>query len=186
MSGRVDKRGGLFPEDRRRTKPSPSEIRPAKVAENGRGGVRSESLKLIRDANFQVVVTDSSTVDTPLGKRQLVYPEGWPDITAVIPVTGRIWVIEAKTEDGDVRPAQEDRLLELTASNALVTLARSVGDVADELKRQIEYLWKNHRTDYQNYLTALTLQREAAKRRAAERAARQKSPRRGVSRSRTK
>lgn len=180
----MDKRGGLFPNDRRRKKPVPSEFLPPKVAENGRGGVRSQILKLLQDAHFQVAVTDCSTVQTVNGERQLVYPAGWPDVTAVIPVTGRIWVVEAKTEDGGVRPAQEDRLLELTASGALVTLARSADDVADELKKQVEYLWQHHRRAYQNYLTAITLQREAARKRAAERRERQSSTRQGVSRSR--
>jgi hypothetical protein len=142
---------------------------PASLAENGRDGLRSRILKLLQSANFQVVVTDSKTVKTAKGPRQLVYPNGWPDVTAVIPVTGRLWGIEIKTDDGDVRPSQEDRLLELTAANALVTLARSVEDVADELKRQIEYLWKHHRPAYQHYLTALSLQRAEATRRAAER-----------------
>lgn len=176
MSDRPQK-GGLFPEDRQRTKPVVSEFTPEHLPENGRGGLRSRILRLLQEANFQVEVTDCATVVTTGGKRQLVYPEGWPDVTAVIPVTGRIWVIEIKTEDGDVRPAQEDRLLELTASGALVTLARSVGDVSDELKRQIELLWKERRREYQHYLTAITLLRRAAAVRAAEREANKREPR---------
>lgn len=178
MSDRPQK-GGLFPEDRRRSKPVPSEYTPVKLSENGRGGLRSQILKLLQDAHFQVEVTDASTIQTPKGERQLVYPAGWPDVTAVIPVSGRAWLIEIKTEDGDVRPAQEDRLLELTASGALVTLARSVDDVADELERLIVYLWKHHRTEYQNYLTALTLLRAAAEKRAAERKELRRTPSRG-------
>lgn len=176
MGDRPEK-GGLFPEDGRRTRPVVSEYQPPKIAENGRGGLRARILKLLQGVHFQVVVTDASTVKTPNGPRQLVYPEGWPDITAVIPVTGRIWVIEIKTEDGDVRPAQEDRLLELTASHALVTLARSVEDVNDELKRLIAYLWKHHRQEYQSYLTAITTLRRAAAQRAAEREESKRRPR---------
>lgn len=170
-------KGGLFPEDGRRTRPVVSEYTPEQLPENGRDGLRARILKLLQGAHFQVEVTDSCTLKTVNGPRQLVYPEGWPDVTAVIPVTGRIWVIEVKTEDGEVRPAQEDRLLELTASGALVTLARSVGDVSDELKRQIELLWKERRREYQNYLTAITLLRRAAAQRAAEREAKKCEPR---------
>lgn len=176
MSDRPQK-GGLFPEDRRRTKPVVSEYTPDQLPENGPDGLRSRILKLLQSAHFQVVVTDSCTVKTVNGPRQLVYPEGWPDVTAVIPVTGRIWTIEIKTEEGDVRPAQEDRLLELTASGALVTLARSVEEVSDELQRQIELLWRERRSEYQRYLTAITLLRRAATERAAERETNQREPR---------
>ncbi|HEY0006203.1 MAG TPA: VRR-NUC domain-containing protein [Pyrinomonadaceae bacterium] len=93
-------------------------------------------------------VTDSKTVQTVKGPRQLCYPAGWPDITAVLPVIGRLWAIECKTEDGKLRPEQEDRLPELEASGALVTIARDLTDVSSELKRQLEMLPKGAYIEY--------------------------------------
>lgn len=164
--------GGLFPEDGRRTRPIPSEIRAIKTPENGRGGLRSAILNLLLRSNIQAAVTDAKTVQTVKGARQLVYPEGWPDITASIPVSGRAWGIEIKTEDGELRPAQEEKLNELEAAGWLITLARSVDDVNRELKRQIQALWTDRRKEYEDYLAALRRLRSDAARRASERSPR--------------
>jgi VRR-NUC domain len=74
--------------------------------------------------NVVYAVTDAKTVHTADGPRQLVWPEGWPDITAILPVTGQIWAIEVKTENGKLREAQEDMLALISASGGLVTVAR--------------------------------------------------------------
>lgn len=146
------------------------------MSENGRDGLRSLILRLLLRSNFQAAVTDSKTVPTSKGPRQLVYPEGWPDVTASIPVTGRAWGIEIKTEDGKLRPAQEVKLREFQAAGWLITLARSVEDVNEELKRQVEYLWRHHRGDYENYLAELRRIRSEAARQAAERELRARAP----------
>ena len=63
-------------------------------------------------------------METEDGYRQLVRPAGWPDITAILPVTGQLWAIEVKTEKGRLREAQEDMLALIEASGGLVTIAR--------------------------------------------------------------
>jgi hypothetical protein len=131
--------GGLFPEDRRRTRPVLSEIASPAIPESK---IRSVILKNLHQAYVVAEVTDSQTVHTSRGKRQLCYPAGWPDITAIIPVIGRLWGIECKTEDGKLRPEQEDRLPELEASGALITIARDWQDVSSELRRQLAMLPK--------------------------------------------
>lgn len=70
--------GGLFPEDRRRRHPVPSELARDTTPESI---LRSRILKLLLNSNFQAAVTDAATVHTSNGKRQLVYPSGWPDIS---------------------------------------------------------------------------------------------------------
>jgi hypothetical protein len=174
-SGERPQAGGLFPEDRRRTKPSPSEYRAVKTPENGRKGLRAAILQLLLRSNIQAAVTDAKTVQTGKGKRQLVYPEGWPDITASIPVTGRAWAIEIKTEDGELRPAQEEKLLELVAAGWLVTLARSVDDVNGEIKRQFQLLWEQHREAFKKYLATLRTIRSDAAQKSVERETRKRA-----------
>lgn len=130
--------------------------------------LRSRIHKLLLRSNFQAAVTDAKTVDTPKGKRQLVYPEGWPDITASIPVTGRAWAIEVKAEGGELRPSQEARLAELGAAGWLVTVAegeRGLVEVNEEIKRQLAAL---PRGEFEKYLVKLLRLRSEAARRAAE------------------
>lgn len=161
--------GGLFSEDRRRTRPVPSEPARARVAENGRDGLRARILKLLLRSNIQAAVTDSKTVQTSGGKRQLVYPAGWPDVTASIPLTGRAWAIEIKTDEGEFRPEQEVKLLELEASGWLVTRAvgeQGVIDVGSEIKRQLAAL---DRRAFEQYLLELRRIRSEAARVAQER-----------------
>lgn len=160
--------GGLFPEDRRRTKPVPSV--PAKDT-TPESDLRSRILSLLRDSYFQAAVTDSMTVKTPKGKRQLVYPAGWPDVTASIPVTARAWAIEVKTADGEFRPSQEAKLAELEAAGWLVT--RAVGeqgfvDVENEIRRQLDLLERDHRREFHQYIIRLRQLRSEAASKAAE------------------
>lgn len=164
--------GGLFPEDKRRTRPVPIEQRAEQMAENGRNGLRACILRLLLRSNFQAFVTDAKTVQTVGGKRQLVYPEGCPDIIASIPITGRAWGIEIKTEDGALRPSQEEMLPQLESAGWLITLARSVEDVNAEIKRQLAMLDPR---EFENYMVRLRLLRSAAARLRAEREMEQRS-----------
>ena len=162
MKGRRKFSGGLFPEDRRRTRPVASELRAPDVPESE---IRSVILKYLLRSNVIAEVTDSKTVQTMKGPRQLCYPEGWPDISALIPVTGRFWAIECKDLDGKLRPSQEARLPELEASGALITLARDLTDVSTELKRQLALL---PRGAFEDYLVRLRHIRSAAAQREYE------------------
>lgn len=157
--------GGLFPEDRRRRHPVPSELARDTTPESI---LRSRILKLLLNSNFQAAVTDAATVHTSKGKRQLVYPPGWPDITSSIPVTGRAWAIEVKTAEGSFREAQEAKLAELEASGWLVTRAigeQGVIDVNMEIKRQLGAI---DRRAFEKYLLDLRRLRADAARRAVE------------------
>lgn len=81
----------------------------------------------LRDVVY--AVTDAKTVKTVNGARQCVRPEGWPDITALLPVSGRLWAIEVKSERGALREAQKDMLALIEASGGLVTVARDYLEV---------------------------------------------------------
>lgn len=156
--------GGLFPEDGRRRKPVPVEPGRDTTAESV---LRSRILSLLLRSNFQAAVTDACTVHTPKGKRQFVYPEGWPDITASIPVTGRGWAIEVKTASGEFRESQELKLAELEAAGWLVTRAigeQGVLDINEEIKRQLATL---ERGAFERYLINLRNLRSEAGARAA-------------------
>jgi hypothetical protein len=144
--------GGLFPEDGRRTKPVPTTLGKDTTAESK---LRSRILSLLLNSNFQAAVTDAMTVDTPKGKRQLVYPAGWPDITASIPVTGRAWAIEVKKAGGEYREAQEKKLAELELAGWLVTRAegeQGVVDVELEIRHQLALI---ERRAFEAYLIRL-------------------------------
>ncbi|MEA2174215.1 MAG: hypothetical protein QOD00_1807, partial [Blastocatellia bacterium] len=108
----------------------------------------------------------SKTVQTVHGKRQLCYPAGWSDITAIIPFIGRLWAIECKAINGKLRPEQEDRLPELEASGALITIARDWLDVSSELKRQIDML---PRGAYEAHILKMRRVWQEAAQRASER-----------------
>jgi len=158
--------GGLFPEDRRRKYPLPSE--PARDT-TPESALRSRILNLLLQSNFQAAVTDSGTVHTVKGQRQLVYPSGWPDITASVPVSARAWGIEVKTAVGKFREAQEEKLAELEAAGWLVTRAvgeQGVVDVNAEIKRQLAAIDPRA---FEKYLLALRRLSSEAGARAAER-----------------
>ena len=83
-----------------------------------------------------------------------------------MPVTGRLWAIECKTAEGRLRPEQEDRLPELEASGALVTLARDLTDVSGEFKRQLALLPKGA---FEQHILKMRALWQAAAQRSAER-----------------
>lgn len=162
MTGRTFS-GGLFPEDRRRTRAVPSDLRALDVPESK---IRSVILKYLLRSNVIAEVTDSMTLQTVKGPRQLCYPDGWPDISALVPVTGRFWAIECKDRDGKLRPSQEARLPELEASGALITIARDQTDVSTELKLQLSLL---PRGAFEQYIVKLRQIRSEAARLEYER-----------------
>lgn len=164
--------GGLFPEDGRRKKPVVTT--PAKDT-TPESELRSRILKLLHNSRFQAAVTDAKTVQTSTGKRQLVWPEGWPDITASFPVTGRAWAIEVKAVGEELRESQVVRLAELEAAGWLVTVAEGepgVAAVSAIIKGHVQYLWDNWRPEYKDYLMSVRrIRLEAAQREAQREAA---------------
>ncbi len=156
--------GGLFPEDARRRNPVP--LVPGRDT-TSESILRARILSLLLTSNFQAAVTDACTVETTRGRRQYVYPEGWPDITASVPVTGRAWAIEVKAAGGRFRESQERKLAELEAAGWLVTRAvgeQGVANVYEEIKRQLALI---ERGSYESYVSALhNIQSESVKRAA--------------------
>jgi hypothetical protein len=162
--GRAQK-GGLFPEDGRRRHPVPLEPAKDTTAESE---LRSRILQLLLRSSFQAAVTDACLVHTTKGKRRYVYPDGWPDVTASIPVTGRGWAIEVKASDGEFRESQERKLYELEAAGWLVTRAvgeQGVVEVGAEIKRQLQLL---PRRAFEQYLLRLRAIEIEARRREAD------------------
>ncbi|MGB9181036.1 MAG: hypothetical protein WCB68_17520, partial [Pyrinomonadaceae bacterium] len=82
-------------------------------------------------------VTDARMVKTTSGPRWTVYPAGWPDITASLPIISRPWGIEIKTEEGELRESQKAMLPQLEAAGWLISVVRSVEEVSHELKIQL-------------------------------------------------
>ena len=89
---------------------------------------------------IQNAVTDARNVGSQGRPRFAIYPAGWPDISATIPLTGRAWGIEIKTETGSLRDSQKDLLPCLEASGWLISVVRSVEEVSHELKIQLSLL----------------------------------------------
>jgi hypothetical protein len=102
--------------------------------------LRRQIHKHLNRSLIQNAVTDSRKIKTSAGPRFAVYPDGWPDITASIPLTGRAWGIEIKTEEGKLRPSQEAMLPRLEAAGWLISIVRSVEEVSHELKIQLSLL----------------------------------------------
>lgn len=86
--------------------------------------IQSDITKYLDGRAVVYAVTNAKTVQTVNGPRQLVYPQGWADITAILPITGQIWAIEVKTDDGDQREAQKDVQALIEASGGKYTVAR--------------------------------------------------------------
>lgn len=149
--------GGLFPEDRRRSRPAPSTPRAEEIAESE---LRSRVLRLLLRSNFPAAVTDSKTVKTSNGYRQLVWPAGWPDITASVPVLNIPWGIETKSTSGRLRDSQIERHAELRAAGWLITVPRDVREVNDEIKRLVGLIGGRAWCDYLDRLREA--RREAA------------------------
>ena len=80
-------------------------------------------------------VTDASRVFGPDGEpRRSKVEEGWPDITGVLPPSGRAFFIECKRATGRFRPGQKPMLARLRAAGALVIIARRPDDVIKEIQ----------------------------------------------------
>lgn len=71
----------------------------------------------------------------PGGGVRVIRPhrKGVPDIVCTLPWSGRTCLIEVKDEDGIVSAEQEEVLREFHGAKALVMVARSVQDVADQI-----------------------------------------------------
>jgi hypothetical protein len=111
---------------------------------------------------IQNAVTDARNVGSQGRPRFAVYPAGWPDITASLPLTGRAWGIEIKTETGELRDSQKDLLPCLTAGGWLISVVRSVEEVSHELKIQLSLL--DHRALDDYFVRVRQLHSEAAAR----------------------
>jgi hypothetical protein len=131
------------------------------VRENGRGGVRAQVTQFLRNNEVVHAVTDAGLV---AGKRRMVWPAGWPDITAILPVTGRGWLIECKTLVGELEESQRDLHPEFLLTGALLTIARTVADVSRVLDEHLLSLSARQRIDYYQALRAT---RRAARERRA-------------------
>lgn len=76
-------------------------------------------------------VTDASRAFGPDGKaRRSKVDEGWPDISGVLPPSGRALFIETKSRAGRLSPGQRKKIAELRSAGALVFVPRSVEDLA--------------------------------------------------------
>ena len=80
-------------------------------------------------------ITDARLVKTPQGWTRCVWPAGWPDISAILPISGQFWAIEVKTETGALRDTQCDTLPLIAATGAVVTVARDVLTVQSIINR---------------------------------------------------
>jgi len=88
--------------------------------------IRSAISKYL-DALFVIhAITDARLVPVGSSFRRCVWPDGWPDITAMLPITGQLWAIECKSETGELRESQIDLLPLVEASGGIVTIARDV------------------------------------------------------------
>jgi hypothetical protein len=118
--------------------------------------------------NVVYAVTNAQTVETEGGARQLVRPAGWPDVTALMPVTGRLWAIEVKTEKGKLREAQEDMLALIEASGGLVTIARDCLPIRQILNDHLQKYGAPELSIYMRLITRLKhIYQEHARARAA-------------------
>jgi hypothetical protein len=126
--------------------------------------LRSRIHRLLNRSLIQNAVTDARMIGTSKGNRYAVYPAGWPDITASIPLTGRAWGIEIKTSKGELRDSQKDLLPCLLAGGWLISIVRSVEEVNHELKVQLSLLDPKALDEY--FVKIRQLHSEAAAREA--------------------
>jgi hypothetical protein len=111
-------------------------------------------------------VTDARLVITPTGKTRCVWPAGWPDITALLPITGQLWAIEVKTETGGLRDSQLETLPLIKASGGLVTVARDTLIIREIINRHYEQFTPAEIDEHRRRVREL---REEAARRELER-----------------
>jgi hypothetical protein len=151
-------------------------------------GKQGQTLRIIGDAENEIrgaisrflhlrfvihAITDARIVKTPDGPRRCVWPAGWPDITAILPITGEIWAIEVKTETGDLRDSQVETLPLIKASGGIVTVARDVLPVREYLNRHFEQFNVTQIDEYRREVRRIreeaaraSLEREIAARRS--------------------
>ena len=106
--------------------------------------------QFLRSRHIPFSITDASRSFGPDGapRRSKVRP-GWPDLTAVMPFTGRALLIEVKAPEGRLRPVQAQMIEELKAAGALVVVARST--------REVEQALEQAGCDYQTLLRWMNL-----------------------------
>lgn len=155
MRARV--RGGLYEGKRGRV------LQVAGASENSIRKAISEFL----DLRFVIhAVTDARLVKTPAGWTRCVYPAGWPDITAVLPITGQVWAIEVKSETGELRDSQREMLPQIEATGGVVTVARDVFPVRDLINRHLAQFSPAQIDEYKAHVRRL---RDEARQREFER-----------------
>lgn len=128
--------------------------------------IRSRISQFLDDRFVIHSVTDSRLVKTNTGWTRCVFQAGWPDITAILPITGQTWAIECKTQTGEMRESQIDLLPQLTATNALVTVARDIIPIRDILNEHFAKFSVAQINEYKDMIRRL---RAEAARRATER-----------------
>lgn len=115
----------------------------------GRPRVREKDLqKLITDwltlAGIRHIVTDAALVVVGDQARRSKVEKSWPDLTLLMPYTGRFGAIEVKTPTGEFQPGQEHRIEELRAEGAWVIVPRSLDEVVASFEAEYRDLgvWK--------------------------------------------
>lgn len=79
-------------------------------------------------------ITDATQSFNHKGQRVKRVSCGWPDVTACLPTTGRMFAIECKSAKKYLRPDQARTLYALFMAGATVCVARSVDDVIETLQ----------------------------------------------------
>lgn len=69
--------------------------------------IQSEIMLALSKHDCTVIRTNAGQVKTEDGRRIMLAPKGWPDLTAVEHQTGRMVLIEVKNEKGILRPEQK-------------------------------------------------------------------------------
>lgn len=99
--------------------------------------IRAAILHYLKSRNVVCSITDATPVaHFEGGHRQFchkVSQKGWPDITAIHPLTGKFWGIECKTPEGYLSPDQKAVRRQIEDCYGIYTVARSIADVAEVL-----------------------------------------------------
>jgi hypothetical protein len=111
--------------------------KPLRVTGDAENLIQKAITEFLEMRKVVYAVTNARTVQTTDGPRQLVYPEGWPDITAIFPITGQLWAIEVKTDKGELRESQVDMLALIEASGGRVTVARDCLEIRQILNEHL-------------------------------------------------
>lgn len=144
--------------------------KPLRVIGPDEAYIQKKITEFLDQRNVVYAVTNAQTVETEDGKRQLVRPAGWPDITALLPITGRLWAIEVKSEKGKLREAQADMLALIEASGGLITTARDCLVIREILN---DHLAKYKAEELSTYMRIISNLKRIYQEHAAARAAKQ-------------